>query len=121
MGGIISHLSSEQLLNHTRGTILDSTEDNNHTAQNFELQGSTISLSSFEGSSSATAPSLSGPPSLLRIKEEASGLNLDLNDVGESSSTSHTHLTKSGSSYSTQATLSEHVVIPTDPSFMQGM
>ena len=117
MGGGISHLSSERVLNQNKRSLLDSTE-----TSNLDLQGSTMSLNNFEGSSSGSVvPSFSGPPSLLRIKEEASGSSLDLNDVGTSSSTSHARLTKPGNSYPAQQTLSEHVVIPTDPSFMQGI
>ena len=93
-GITLSHQSTDRISNPNRGNLLESTENSNHLQSNFDARVPAMASSSFEGSTSTNIPSFSlGPPSLLRIKEEGSNSN----------------------------SMSEHVVIPTDPSFMRGM
>ena len=116
-GNLLAHQSSERLLNQNRITLQEMTEASNQLQSNFDVQIPVMQANSFEGSASAANPSFStGPPSLLRIKEEASSSNSDISNHG----TNRGRISKSGGSFSTHQSVAEHVVIPTDPSLMQG-
>ena len=116
-GNLLTNQSSERLLNQNRATLQEMTEASNQLQSNFNLQVPVMQANSFEGSASAANTSFStGPPSLLRIKEEASSSNSDISNLG----TNRGRISKSGGSFSNHHSVAEHVVIPTDPSLMQG-
>ena len=117
-GSSLTHQSSDRIANINRGSLQDMTEASNQFQDSYDAQVPLMPSNSFEASTSASSPPFSaGPPSLLRIKEEASSSNSDMGIVG----TNRGRISKSVGSYSAQQSMSEHVVIPTDPSLMQGM
>ena len=99
--GNIAPNSSDLILNNNKSSLLDSTEASN-VISNAELETGHPSPVDFHGTTA----------SLWRVKEESSGIDHDLTNPHDGRSTN------SRNSYIHQ---SEHVVIPTDPSLMQGI